>query len=56
MGIEKTMLLAAESIYWINMDTDIEATKHCTTCLDFQAALPKVKAMVHKYQEGHGNL
>ena len=32
MGIEKMMLLAYESLYWLNMNADIEDTvKHCAT-------------------------
>ena len=38
MGTEKTLLLACKSIYWINMNVDIEEMiKNCPTCLDFQA-------------------
>ena len=38
MGIEKTRLPASESIYWINMNSDIEEmVKYCSTCLGFQA-------------------
>ena len=34
MGIEKTRLLACESMHWVNMNADIEnAVKHCPTCL-----------------------
>ena len=37
MGIEKMSILTHESIYWINMNTNIEnAIKNCLTCLDFQ--------------------
>ena len=33
-GIDKTRLLAGGSIYWINMNVDIEnIVKHCSTCL-----------------------
>ena len=37
MGIENTRLLACESIYWINMNDDIEAIKSYSTCLSYQA-------------------
>ena len=38
MGIEMTRLLAYESIYWINMNADIEETvKNSITSLDFLA-------------------
>ena len=34
MGIKKTRLLAKESVYCINMNSNIEsAIKHCTVCL-----------------------
>ena len=46
MGIEKTRLLACESIYWINMNGDIEEiVKKCIPCLDFQATQPKNKTI-----------
>ena len=35
MGIENIRLLATESIYWINMNADIEEmVEYCITCLD----------------------
>ena len=38
IGIRKTRLVARKSIFWINMNADIEETvKNCPTCLDFQA-------------------
>ena len=38
MGIEKTILLAHKSVYWININNDIEnAIKSCLTCFEFQA-------------------
>ena len=37
MGIEKTRLLAPESIYWVDMNADIEsAVKHCSKYLEYQ--------------------
>ena len=37
VGIEKTKLLAWESVYWININDDIENhIKNCTTCLTYQ--------------------
>ena len=37
VGIEKTGMLACKSIYWINMNADIEeAIKSYSTCLDHQ--------------------
>ena len=37
MGIEKTMLLAYRSIYWITIHTDTEKTVvNCPTCFNFQ--------------------
>ena len=36
MGIEKTKLLMHESVYWVNIDNDIENhIKNCHTCLEF---------------------
>ena len=38
MGIEKTRILACESMYLINMNDYIEETvKNCPACLDFQS-------------------
>ena len=48
MGIEKTKLLARESIFWHNINANIEAcTKSCATCLEFQQTQPKEKLMYH---------
>ena len=48
MGIEKTELLACESIYWVNINNDIENyVKNCSTCLDFQQKQPKEKTIHH---------
>ena len=48
MGIEKTKLLACESIYWVNINVDIENfIKDCTTCLTFQQTHPKDNMIHH---------
>ena len=37
MGIEKTNLLTHESVYWVDINTDIDKhIKSCNTCLEFQ--------------------
>ena len=47
IGIEKTKVLAHESVYWIDINTDIEKhIKNCNMCLEFQQTQPKEK-MVH---------
>ena len=46
MGIEK--LLACESIYWVNVNDDIENfIKSCSTCLTFQQTQSKDKMIHH---------
>ena len=48
MGIEKTKLLACESVFWHKINADIEAyIKVCATCLEFQQTQPKEKIMHH---------
>ena len=48
MGIEKTNLLMHESMYWANINTDIEKhIKNCTKCLEFQQTQPKEKIIHH---------
>ena len=48
MGIKKTKLLAGKSIYWVNINTDIEKhMKNCTTYLEFQQTHPKEKIIHH---------
>ena len=48
MGIEKSKLLAHESIYWVNINDDIENfIKNCTTCLTFQQTQPRDKMIHH---------
>ena len=42
MGIEKTKLLACESIYWVNVNNGIKNyIKNCNTFLEFQQTQPK---------------
>ena len=37
MGIQKTQLLSRGSVYWVNMNADIELIiRQCTTCLEYQ--------------------
>ena len=48
MGIEKTKLLACESIICVNINDDIENfIKICTTCLMFQQTQAKDKMIHH---------
>ena len=48
MSIEKTKLLTCKSIYWVDINTDIEKhVKRCNTCLEFQQTQPKEKIMHH---------
>ena len=48
MGIEKTKLLACESVYWSSINTDIENyIKHSAMCLEFQQMQPKEKIIHH---------
>ena len=48
MGIKKTKLLACESVYWVNINTDKEKhIKSCNTCLKFQQKQPKEKIIHH---------
>ena len=48
MGIEKTKLLAHESVFWHNINADIESyIKLCATCLEFQQMQPKEKITHH---------
>ena len=49
MGIKKTKLMACESMYWTDINDDIEKQiKNCCTCLDFQQTWPKEKIWHHK--------
>ena len=48
MGIEKTKLFAHDSVFWSNINTNIEAyINHCATCLEFQQMQPKEKITHH---------
>ena len=48
MGIEKTKLLTHESVFWHNINADIESyIKFCATCLEFQQMQPKEKITHH---------
>ena len=48
IGIEKTKFLACESVYWVNINDDIENfIKNCTTCLTLQQTQPKDKMTHH---------
>ena len=48
IGIEKTKLLACESVYWPSINSDIEKyIKSCATCLEFQQMQPKEKTKCH---------
>ena len=47
-GHRKTKLLACDSVFWSNINADIEAyIKHCVTCLEFQQMQPKEKITHH---------
>ena len=48
MGIETTKLLACESIYWININDDIEKHIKIALCLNFKQPQPKEK-ITHKH-------
>ena len=48
MGIEKTKLLACESVYWSSINADIKRyIKQCAMCLEFQQTQPKEKIIHH---------
>ena len=48
MSIEKTKLLAHESVYWSTINADIEDyIENCTTCLEFQQMQPKERIIHH---------
>ena len=52
MGIEKTKLLACESIYWVNINGDIENyIKIFATCLTVQQTQAKDKMIHHDIPE-----
>ena len=53
MGIDKTKLLAHKSVYWSNINANIEKyIKQCATCLEFQQTQPKEKSIQHNIQLG----
>ena len=46
VGIEKTLLLMRQPVYWINMNADIKETvKQCVTCLEYQCKQPQERAL-----------
>ena len=48
MGIKKTKLLTCESVYWVDINTDIDKhIKSCNTCLEFQQMQSKEKIVHH---------
>ena len=48
-ALKTTKLLAHESIYWVNVNNDIENyKKNCNTCLEFQQTHPKEKTIHHE--------
>ena len=48
MGIEKAKLLVCKSVYWANINADIENhIKSCKTCLEFQHMQPQKKIIHH---------
>ena len=47
MGIEKTKLLTCESVYWVNINTDIEKHTKIVTHLEVQQTQPKEKIVHH---------
>ena len=56
MGIEKMMLLAHESVYRMNVNSDIKNTvQQCATCMEYQETQPceeiKPYHMPHKSWE-----
>ena len=49
MGIEKMRFLAHESVYGININTDIGNTvKQCVTCMEYQQIQPSEKIVPYK--------
>ena len=48
IGIEKTKLLTWESVYWVDINTDIDKhIERCNMCLEFQQMQPKQKMIHH---------
>ena len=55
MGIETNKLLACESVYWVNINVDIENhIKNCTTYLTIQQTQLKDKIIHHDILPNHG--
>ena len=51
MGIEKAYLLVIESVYWVNMSTDIvQIVRQCSVCLEYQCALLHEAALHYNIQ------
>ena len=49
MGIEKTRKMVKESIYWMNINADIEDSMITyLTCLGFKQIQPKVKIVANE--------
>ena len=49
LSIEKMQLLMRESVYWTNMNADIEHTvKQCATCLEYQQTQAKERTLHYK--------
>ena len=46
MGIKKTRLLVCKSVYWVNINSNIE--NHCNIHLEFQQMQPKEKLIHHE--------
>ena len=48
MGIKKTKLLTCKSVYWVNINNDMENhIKNYNMCLEFQQTQPKAKMIHH---------
>ena len=56
MGIQKTTLLACESIYWVNMNTSTDKTKITPHAFISSHYYLRIKQCHRKYQGGHGYL
>ena len=55
MGIEKTKLLACESVYWPSINADIDNfIKKCPTCLHFQQCNQRRRSTTMIYHFVHG--
>ena len=48
LSLKKIKLLVHESLYWVNINNDIENhVKNCSTCLQFQQTQPREKTIHH---------